>query len=182
MDDVILEEDLYSDGEIKESKFKKFFVIALALFLLVLFAAYTLINAAGTDVLSGLALSYKAEKNEIDFSFGNKLIFEGNTLDELKEIYYANPNVEFKSCLKGEKINLSYHITEILIPITYEQTYRSVTSEPCPPDSIVDLHSHPFRRCLPSDQDFSNFKLFKEKNPDALMAVMCEDNRFGIYE
>src|SRR3989344_2748853 len=141
MDDVILEEDLYSDEEVKESKFKKFFILALTIFLLVLFAAYTLINAAGIDVLSGLALSYKAEK-----------------------------------------INFSYYITEVLIPITYEQTYRSVTSEPCPPNSIIDLHSHPFRRCLPSDQDFNNFKLFKEKNPDALMVVMCEDNRFGIYE
>ena len=86
MDDVILEEDLYSDEEVKESKFKKFFILALTIFLLVLFAAYTLINAAGIDVLSGLALSYKAEKNEVDFSFGNKLIFEGSTLEELKNV------------------------------------------------------------------------------------------------
>lgn len=127
-------------------------------------------------------MSFKAEENEIDFSFGNKLVFEGNTLKGLKEIYYENPNVEFKACLRGNKINSVYYITKIVVPITYEQTYRSVTSEPCSPDSIVDLHSHPFRRCLPSDQDFNNFKLFKERNPDALMIVMCEDNRFGIYE
>src|SRR3989344_5978439 len=166
-DDLILEEE--SSEEIKESRFRKFFIIGIAIFLILLLGAYAFVNAAGVDVLSGLALSFKAEENEIDFSFGNKLVFEGNTLKELKKIYYDNPDVEFKACLKGEKIDSTYYITEVIVPITYEQTYRSVTAEPCSTDSIVDLHSHPLNRCLPSDQDFKSFSRFKERNPNALM-------------
>ena len=179
-DDLILEEE--SSEEIKESRFRKFFIIGIAIFLIILLGAYAFVNAAGVDVLSGLALSFKAKENQVDFSFGNKLVFETNTLNELKEIYYDHPDVEFKDCLKGYKADSVYHITEISIPITYEQTFKSVTSEPCSSDSIVDLHSHPLNRCLPSDQDFKSFEEFKKRNQDALMAVMCQDDRFGIYE
>src|SRR3989338_4016392 len=98
-DDLILEEE--SSEEIKESRFRKFFIIGIAIFLILLLGAYAFVNAAGVDVLSGLALSFKAKENQVDFSFGNKLVFENDTLNELKKIYYYHPDVEFKACLEG---------------------------------------------------------------------------------
>ena len=48
-------------------------------------------------------------------------------------------------------------------------------------DDLVDLHTHPFKHCLPSDVDLESFKQFKKMNKDAIMAIMCEKDRFNFY-
>ena len=105
-----------------------------------------------------------------------------NSLEKLKEIYFSDEKVEFKACLKGNKENDVYLIDDLYIPKIYSQKFNQVVAEPCSSDSLVSLHSHPFRHCLPSQQDFRSFKQFKERNKDGLMVVMCEKNRFSVYE
>src|SRR3989344_6097500 len=147
--------------EIKERKLKKVFIISIGAFILIIFLIYIFINAIGSDILAGLISSSETRENELDFSFNGKLIFMDNSLEKLKEIYF---------------------IDDLYIPKIYSQKFNQVVAEPCSSDSLVSLHSHPFRHCLPSQQDFISFREFKERNEDGLMIVMCEKNRFGVYE
>jgi len=168
--------------EIKERKLKKVFIISIGAFILIIFLIYIFINAIGSDILAGLISSSETRENELDFSFNGKLIFMDNSLEKLKEIYFSDEKVEFKACLKGNKENDVYLIDDLYIPKIYSQKFNQVVAEPCSSDSLVSLHSHPFRHCLPSQQDFISFREFKERNEDGLMIVMCEKNRFGVYE
>lgn len=165
----------YQEEEIEEkpSLFKKIFVVIIAVFLLVLMLSYfTLFNIH--DILEGLVGSHKIQDDKIYFS--NKTIsFENNTYNKLLEIYDKNPDKEFKVCLTG-KYDINYFVYDLYIPETYEQQPSEVISETC--DSIISLHSHPRLFCIPSQQDF---KTFKQEKSD-LMLVMCEKDRFTIYE
>ena len=176
--------ELYEEleEEFEESKWKKPLVITIAVFLLIIFLVYILANTIGLNVLAGLLESSKVNDNEIDFSFDGKLVFLGDNLDKLKEIYFTDQKVEIKVCLKGFIDDNIYYIDSLYIPEIYSQRFNQVVSEPCSDDSLVSLHSHPFKHCLPSEQDFISFENFKEKNENALMIVMCEEDRFNVYE
>ena len=89
--------------------------------------------------------------------------------------------MEFKVCLKGEIRENDYFIDELIVPEIYSQEYNKVISEPCDKDTLIDLHSHPFRRCLASFQDILNIRRLKSVNEDILLAVMCEEDRFYLY-
>tara|TARA_Y100000034_G_C6879957_1_gene403027 strand:- start:166 stop:690 length:525 start_codon:yes stop_codon:yes gene_type:complete len=167
--------------EIEESKFKKIFIIFIASFLVILMVSFVFVNSGGLRLIGWLDSS-KEENNELDFSFDSKLVFVNNSLETLRGIYYENVGVEFKACLNGVKRNNLYEIDEVIVPITYEQRFNRVVAEPCTSENLVSLHSHPFRSCLPSQQDFLNFERFKGRNKDALMIIMCEDNRFSVYD
>ena len=168
--------------EVKERKLKKFFIISIGAFILIIFLIYILVNSIGSDILAGLISSSEIREDELDFSFNGKLIFMNNSLERLKDIYFSDEGVEFKACLVGYKENDIYFMEDLYIPKIYSQRFNQVIAEPCPSDSLVSLHSHPFRHCLPSQQDFRSFKQFKERNEDALMIVMCEKNRFSVHE
>jgi hypothetical protein len=168
--------------EEKESKLKRIYIFLVSIFILVIFLVYIFSTSVGTDILAGWVSSSVVKENEVDFSFDGKLVFVGNSLKDLRGIYLENQKVEFKACLKGNKKGRVYSITEIYIPVTYFQKFNQVIAEPCSEDSLVSLHSHPFRRCIPSEQDFRSFNEFKKRQQEGLMIVMCEDSRFGIYE
>lgn len=167
------------EEEFEESKLRKVFVFLIAIFLLILFLGYFFALPLEAQIIS-LFLSDKAVDNQVDFSFENRLIFFNNSLEELQEIYLSNQAVEFKACLKGEKVGETYNINELYVPETFSQKFNQVVAEPCSSDSLVSLHSHPYRRCVPSQQDMNNFNRFKERSPDALMIVMCGPDRFSI--
>lgn len=169
------------DEEPEESKLKKVFVIAISIILLLLFLFYLFITPLGDKIIS-LISSEKAQENQIDFSFNNKLIFLNNSLEQLKKIYLSNQRVEFKACLKGNKLDNTYFVNSLYIPKTFSQKFNQVVSEPCSSDSLVSLHSHPYKSCSPSQQDFNSFNEFKKQNKEALMIIMCEPNRFSIHE
>ncbi len=177
-----MEED-FNIEEIEEepSIFRKIIVILMAIFLILLLTSFILTDGNVRNSLLGLIESETINQNVIPINNGNNLIFTSNTYKNLLEIYDANLEVEFKVCLQGNIINGDYLIEEILVPETFLQTHSKVVAEPCPIETIVDMHSHPIRRCLPSDQDFNNFRNFKERNANVLLAVMCERERFNIY-
>ena len=168
-----MEDYLEEEIEEKPPLFKKIFVIIIAIFLLVLMLSYfTLFGIR--DILEGLVGSHKIQDDKIYFS--NKTIhFDNNSYDKLLEIYNKNLDKEFKACLTGV-YDKDYFIYDLYIPKTYEQQPSEVISEPC--DSIISLHSHPKMFCIPSQQDF---KTFKQEKSD-LMLIMCEKDRFTIYE
>jgi len=174
-----MEDDYYEEDN---GRFKKFLIPFIGILILIIFITYIFTNAAGIDVLGGLISSSKLKENEVDFSLNGKVIFDDKTLDELKNIYFENLRNEFKVCLYGKKENNLYFINKLAVPKTYSKTFNQVIAEPCSDEALISLHSHPYKRCLPSEQDFETFSKFKEKTPNALMVIMCEENRFYIYD
>ena len=167
--------------EIPQSKIKKYLILILALILIFLVSTYYIIFYSSDDILSGLIQSYKLD-NKLTLNFKDKkIIFSKDAYDELNNIYNENKELEFKVCLKGNLENNIYNINKVIIPKTYSQKYNEVVSERCDNNTLIDLHSHPFRRCLASFQDIINFRKLKITNENVLLAVMCEKDRFYFY-
>ncbi len=164
----------------KYPKLTKILIFSIATFLLIITLIYFLTTPQIRSILSGLIESETIEDFKVQLKTGNYLVFTKETYQELLQIYNNNPEKEFKVCLNGY-IEEDYLITEVFIPKTYLQTHSSVSAEPCPNDSLVSMHSHPLKHCLPSDVDLKNFNIFKQNNQKALMAVMCEKDRFNFY-
>lgn len=175
-----MEEEIPETFSEKYPKLTKILIFLIGTFLLILVLIYFLTTPQIRSILSGLIESETIEDFKVQLKTGNYLIFTKETYQELLQIYNNNPEKEFKVCLKGY-IEEDYLITEVYIPKTYLQTHSSVSAEPCPNDSLVSMHSHPLKHCLPSDVDLKNFNIFKQNNPQALMAIMCEKDRFNFY-
>lgn len=165
----------------KHPKIVKFLTISIAIFLLIIALTYLLTNFNVRYILAGLIESETIDDFQVELKSGGILVFTNNTYELLTEIYNNNPEKEFKVCLQGITKDKDYIIDFIHQPKMFLQTHNSVTSEPCPKESLVSLHSHPLKHCLPSDIDLKNFNLFKQQNPKALMAIMCEKDRFNFY-
>ena len=181
MEDFNEIKDIEIIEEEKPSIFKKIFIIIIAIFLIILVTTYLLTDPLIRNIFAGLIESNKIDNNIVNINSTNKLIFQQNTYNELLAIYDSNIEKEFKVCLNGNIENGNYFINEIYVPETYLQTHNQVVAEPCSNITIVDMHSHPLKHCLPSEQDFISFKSFKEISNNAIMAVMCQRNRFNFY-
>ena len=113
--------------------------------------------------------------------------FEEETLTELLGLYYENEGQEISVCLLGElSTNLvfkdKYLITDLYIPETYVQSYSHVSFESCSSDTLIMLHTHPYKSCLASETDINTLVANQEMNPDMVMLVMCEPQRFSVYK
>ena len=94
--------------EEKQSLFKKFMIILLAIFLIILFSFYLLTTPNIRDVLYGFIESSKLINSTIKIDEETKLIFNNESLQTLNNLYDKNIEVEFKVCLKGYKVNKTY--------------------------------------------------------------------------
>ena len=174
----------FNEEIIEEEKtplIKKISIIILSVFLIFLVVSYLLTNSIVRNITVGLIESEKIKNYEVKINRTNKLIFTQESYNELMDIFDNNKGVEFKACLKGEIKSGDYYIYLIEIPKTYLQEYNKVIAEPCDENSLVDMHSHPLKHCLPSEQDLINFENFKEKNKNGIMAIMCQRDRFNFY-
>ena len=180
-DEILGIEDLEIEEEEKPSIFRKVFIMILGVFLILLLVTYFSFNPLIENVFIGLVKSDKIDNNIVKINSTNILVFQSNTYNELLNIYDNNPEREFKVCLNGDIKNGDYYINEVFIPETYLQTHNQVISDFCPDKTIVDMHSHPLKHCIPSEQDFTSFSSFKERNNNAIMSVMCERGRFNFY-
>jgi proteasome lid subunit RPN8/RPN11 len=177
-------EEAYDAGEGRPSApfaFKIIAITALAVFVLIIFVFYFTTNPTIRGIIAGLIESSPVREGVVDIGSGNKLFFLNNTYNKLIRIYDANPEKEFKVCLKGKVSAGDYLIYEVYEPTMVFQSHNRVIADPCPEDALVSMHSHPFRHCLPSEQDFRSFESFKKTNQNAVMAVMCEKGRFNFY-
>ncbi len=112
--------------------------------------------------------------------------FESDVLSELLGLYYANQETEFSVCLSGEyDSNLllkdKYLISSLYVPTMYVQSYSHVQFESCSVDTLIMLHTHPYKSCLASETDLNTLASSQEQNPDVVMLVMCEPERFSVY-
>jgi len=106
--------------------------------------------------------------------------FENDTYEIIVELYNEDLATEFKVCLLGY-YDEEYYVTDVYQPVIYSQSFNQVVSEACPSDTLIALHSHPYRHCIASEQDLENLEKAQEVNPNALIGIMCEEERFNFY-
>jgi hypothetical protein len=112
--------------------------------------------------------------------------FSESALNELLSLYYLNEGMEISVCMQGELdsnivFNDRYLIDSLYVPEIYEQSYSHVNFESCSLDTLIMLHTHPYKSCLASETDLSTLARNQEVNPDIVMLVMCEPERFSVY-
>jgi len=164
----------------KRSRTHKFVMYLIAIFMLSIIIIYFLPG----DVIP--ILKGKAESSSLsdDFTisfYGGSVIFDENVYQELKDLYLSNEGPEIKVCLKGEKQGTEYYVTSLEVPKIFSQSVFHVSSEGCSSDILIHLHTHPYKHCLFSDQDIKSYGQFKKTNPDAIIGLMCEVDRFNFY-
>jgi len=113
-------------------------------------------------------------------------IFENNTQIILEQIYTQEQEqnlVETSVCLSGytQDNNSKYYISSLFYPEIYEQSFNHVNFESCPNDTLIMLHTHPYKRCLASKTDIKTLNNVKKNSPNTIMIVMCENNKFSVY-
>ena|SRR3989344_4791314 len=160
---------------------KRFMTVAVALFLLFLLLVYL---APGYDLLSvleGKAASKVVVNHRIALSDGRSVVFTSVVFAHLQQLYLDNQRQEFSACLTGNKEGDIYSVTDIILPRTYEQDVFHVRADLCPKETLIALHSHPYKHCIFSEADINYYQAFAKINKDGLIGVMCEPDRFGFY-
>ncbi len=171
------------DKEPEEDKYKWMKIVIwllIGLFLIILISSYVFVTYPISDIIKGRLESTPLNDNKIDLDEFD-IVFEEDTLKKLQSIYFNEQKFEFSVCLSGNKDNEIYHITDLYQPIMYQQTFNSVTFEPCSEKTLIILHSHPYKSCIASQIDLNMLSRNKERNKDILMVVMCEPERFSVY-
>jgi proteasome lid subunit RPN8/RPN11 len=167
------------EQDIEELPRKRWFVIVMALALIFLMVSFTLTSGSVREVILSLAESATIEDGLVEQDV--TVYFENESYEHLLHLYNENLDQEFKACLQGWYEGV-YSVTAIYEPVMYFQSWNQVISEACPSDTLIALHSHPYRRCTASAQDLANLEVAQEANPTALMGIMCEDDRFHFYQ
>lgn len=162
---------------IEEEKplWKKILVLGIGIFLLILILGYFVFPL---DTLASLIESKTIENGLVEQEVSVK--FENDSYEILLEKYNMHLTKEFKVCLMGNYDGV-YHVTSVYDVVMYEQDFDHVVSEACPEETLIALHSHPYRQCLASAQDLKTLEKAKEVNPYALIGIMCEPERFSFY-
>ncbi len=133
-------------------------------------------------ILEGRLVS---ERLNADFSInlknGGRVVFEKPAYEKLKEFYFSEQKNEFKACLLGKKEGKDYFVFDLYLPKTFGQSVSHVSAELCSKDTIISLHTHPYKRCIFSEQDIKSYEAVRQVNPEAIIGLMCEADRFGFY-
>ena len=169
--------------EEQPQRLKKMLILFLTCFLLLLILSYFLFNPFIFTLLSGFTETNTLnEENLLIIKKGTNFIFEKEVYLQLKELFIKNEGQEFKTCILGKKEETTYHLTSLFTPEIYSQEFTKVVSAPCPAGTLIDVHSHPQNHCIPSYHDLQVLKRLKEENPEIILAVMCNLNKFNLYK
>lgn len=170
------------DFEEEENPYRKYFIGVGAIFLLLLFISY-LLFAPVQHVIEGQLSSQSIQGAVLQLS-DMQIVFTGNTSTVLPLIYEENQFDKLQEtaiCLEGEHKENTYVVSGIFYPEIIDQSFDHVSFTSCPSDTIVMLHTHPYKNCKVSETDIATYKKVSQYNPDVLMVVMCEENRYTVY-
>ncbi|MCC7573971.1 hypothetical protein KO361_00060 [Candidatus Woesearchaeota archaeon] len=173
-----------SDEELEEEHqssilFKRIVNVLVASFLVLLMLSFLYLGSPVYSYIFGLAGSSRID----DFNtvvFRNEVIvsFDDETLFFLQELY--NPLGDERAvCLLGEVKGNEYFVEGYYKPRVFERAWNYVSHAPCSDDTIIMLHTHPFKRCAPSSTDKNTLRNTKFVNPNIIMLVMCGAERFS---
>lgn len=159
---------------------KKAFLLCIGIFLVLLMVSYIFVTFPIGDIIQGKTQSTLLQGNMLilpEFS----IIFQNDTAEELESLYLQEQREEFSVCLRGSYRNNLYTIASFYQPTTYRRTFSHVTFESCNAETVIMLHSHPYKRCTASQTDLETLRKSQAENPEMLMVVMCEPKRLAVY-
>ena len=164
------------------------FQIIMGISIIILLLSLVIVTYPINDIIRGRLESTPLTKSTLVID-NYRILFNEGVLSQLQQIYIREQKVEFSVCLQGilekgnqkEDIQTTYHITSLYQPRMYEQTFNHVTFESCTSETLVMLHSHPYKSCVASQTDLQTLQKTKERNNDTIMVVMCEPERFSVY-
>lgn len=177
MDDLNNLEEIESEFK-QNKKIKK--IIGIFLFLLII--SYFLLSQSVFPLIESMAESRVSINNTIYVNPSMSIVFEEDTYGILQEIYSKDTSVEFAVCLFGKKEYNAYIISRLYVPEIIDQSFNHVSFKSCPRETIILLHSHPFRSCIASNQDLETLEILKRNNNHSLIMVMCDKNMFSVYD
>ena len=174
------EEEEVSEEIQKESKLKKAFIIMGAVFIALLVASFVFVNypigsILGSNLGSSMIISSIIDAGNFSISL------ENGTYGELKDIYFQNQKTENAVCMLGYEQNSIYHIKSLYQPEILSKSFSQVVFHPCSKDTLIMLHTHPYKECLASETDIRTLNETKQENHNILMVIMCESSRVAVY-
>ncbi len=171
------------EEEIDESKSKKIIVMVIGIFMILLILSWGFMRYPINNIIEGQLRSTAIEGDRIILK-ELSIIFLNNTEHILSEMYSSEQEtklVETSTCLLGFKQDSRYYVESIYYPKIHDQSFRHVSFSSCPRETLVMLHTHPFKHCLASETDIETLEKAQKSNEKLLMIVMCEPNRYSIY-
>jgi proteasome lid subunit RPN8/RPN11 len=175
------EKELLSNESKKLSPLAKKLIIGFCgLFLILIILSWIYLQYPLFGIIEGQIESRSINNNVLQLN-GFKIIFTDSAIRAVEDSYSSNKNVETSMCLKGTLTGQDYFINETYTPVIYDASFRHVTSEPCSNDTLIMFHTHPYKSCVASSTDLNTLKATQTENPDIIMIVMCEQNRFSTY-
>jgi hypothetical protein len=165
-----------------EPKWKSYAIRITAIVLLLLVLSYFLVISGAYEQIMGL-FTTKTENKGIITAGNVTLEIQPEVLKKLQDAFLQHQDREIKACLTGtyDSTKKYYTISEIKFPGIVSADVVHITTDECPSDTLVDLHSHPVNYCTASDTDIKTYTMSKNSNPNLLMVVMCNTNRFSVY-
>ncbi|MBT4935502.1 hypothetical protein HOL21_03140 [Candidatus Woesearchaeota archaeon] len=160
--------------------FKRIFIITISLFLIILITSFVIVQYPLNDILQGKIESDLLKNNMLETD-DVTIMFEEVVADTLRSWYFGEQRTEFAVCMDGIKENDVYYITSLEQPTMYEQAFNHVSFAPCSEESLILLHTHPYKKCIASETDINTLREMQQRNADVLMVVMCEPDRFSVY-
>src|SRR3990172_10747711 len=180
--DLDIIEELTEEEKRKRERLKKFLVAATGIFLAAITIVYLVPGGYVLNILEGQIESYTINEDfVIDLKDSKQVVFNETVYNELLAMYFAEQRSEFKACLEGYKEVSSYYVTGVYQPEMYSQSFSHVSSELCNKDTIIPLHTHPYKHCTFSLTDIRGLDSVRKVNPDAIIGLMCEPDRFNFY-
>lgn len=169
--------------EKKDSSTWKIFVAIGGLTIIILLLSLTVVTFPIGDILSGKLESSPLQANILNLDTLT-IHFSDPVLQQLQAMYKQNQKTEWSACLQGTIANKPkpyYAITSLYQPTMYEQTFSHISFEPCSSETLIILHTHPYKSCIASQTDLNTLEKTKQRNEDVLMIIMCESERFSVY-
>ena len=173
------------DVEAQENAFKrklfKGLLVVVAVVMVVILVTYMLGDYEFMDILQGFIASDTLSE-ELTLQYKEYAIhFSPESYETLHKFYQGNLQHEFAACLQGTYAEKTYAVTSIKVPDLFSQSVFAVVSGACDQQTIIRLHSHPFRRCVFSPQDIFNYQQIRQQQGDIMLGLMCEPTRFTFY-
>lgn len=180
-DELLWDIDTVPDKPPRFPRLRKFLLLAMGIFVIILLLSYIFVTFPVADILQGKWQSSRLEGNTLNVD--NLLIqFQNRTEETLQSLYFQQQKNELSLCLQGHKEGNTYQITSLYQPTMYQQSFNHVTFESCSAETIIILHTHPYLRCAASSLDLATLRKTQQQNPETLMVVMCSPKRFAVYK
>jgi len=173
-------EDIKEEVVEEESSIKKILILIVGIFIVLLIISFVFVTFPIADIIEGKSESRIITNNTINL--GNfSIVLENGTYETLQKIYFSNPKVEMSACLLGKKEGDYYLVNDLYRPRVFSQAFNEILFEACSNETIIILHSHPYKHCIASETDIETLNKTKQQNPGVLMVIMCEAKRFAVY-